>query len=77
MTISGNVAFPGDPFSVGTETALISQTISLSDGAKENFDSRIDNTTSAKIVVNIASARNIGQLRTHLKQGEFEPTFKA
>ena len=77
VTISGNAACPGDPFSVGTETPLISQTISLSDGAKENFGSRIDNITSAKLVVNISSARNIGQLRTHLKQGEFESTFKA
>ena len=46
VTFKGIPGFPGNPFFVGIDKLLISQTISLSDGAKRNLDRRTDSTTS-------------------------------
>jgi hypothetical protein len=47
ITLSGIVGIRGRPFTVGAATLLISQTISLSDDSKRNFDRRTDSTISA------------------------------
>ena len=47
VTFKGSFGHPGHSFSVGTEIALISQTISFSVRVKRNFDMRTDSTTSS------------------------------
>jgi hypothetical protein len=50
ITCIGSFAPPGVPLAVGVVMIVISQNISFSDGAKRNFDTRADNTTSIVVI---------------------------
>jgi hypothetical protein len=78
IIFNGIVGFPGCPLSVGTDTSLISQTISFSDRAKRNLDSRTDNTTSVRTLVSNPHrcSNQIERARTHFELGKFEPAIE-
>jgi hypothetical protein len=58
MTLSGSLATCECPFSVGRVRPCISHMISFSDGAKRNFESRTDKTTSVMLVIGIVSPKD-------------------